>query len=44
MHKASNNLDINFACLSLSLYPINEPIGPKLIVGPHMTLGRVMYV
>ena len=39
------NLNINLACLSVCLYPINvktaEPIGPKFFVGHHVTTGKV---
>ena len=39
------SLDIDFACLYVSLYPINvktaDQIGPKFRVGKHMTPGKV---
>ena len=37
-------LSINLACLSVCSYPINvktaEPIGPKFVVGHHVTTGH----
>ena len=39
------HLYINFVCLSVRLHPITdktaEPIGPKFVVGPRVTPGRV---
>ena len=41
------NQNINLACLSVCLYPINvktaEPIGPKFFVGHHVTTGKVFF-